>query len=80
MSLVISVSITTNLYSIQVDIPVPMGDAYPPGGIRDLSVVMVHRNSNIVSIQMQWTAPGDELDYGIGKHFYLCKLFSNFFF
>ena len=51
-----------------MDHPVPVGDAYPPSDVRDLSVVLVNfTSSENVTFELKWTAPGDDLDIGTGK-------------
>lgn len=43
-------------------------DAYPPGDVRDLSVTLVNDTVTNVTVELKWTAPGDELDTGTGKY------------
>ncbi|KAI9559825.1 hypothetical protein GHT06_013832 [Daphnia sinensis] len=50
--------------SFQVEIPVSSYDAYPPGEVTDLSVMLVNDTATNVTIELKWTAPGDELDMG----------------
>ncbi|KAK4030134.1 Uncharacterized protein APZ42_033003 [Daphnia magna] len=50
--------------SFQVGIPVSSYDAYPPGDVRDLSVTLVNDTVTNVTVELKWTAPGDELDTG----------------
>lgn len=55
---------------IQVDIPVSSTDAYPPGTVTDLAVSIIGQsavNGMNITIQLKWTAPGDELDTGTGS-------------
>lgn len=49
-----------------MDVPVSSKDAYPPGDITDLSVLFLQQTETNVSVQLTWTAPGDELDVGTG--------------
>jgi len=51
---------------MQVDIPVSEEDAYPPGPITDLTVVSIISDVNDTSVQLLWTAPGDDMDTGKG--------------
>lgn len=41
-------------------------DAYPPGDVTDLSALLISETETEVSIQLTWTAPGDEFDTGKG--------------
>ena len=50
-----------------MDIPVSKEDAYPPGHVTDLAVVSITADSDNATVQLQWTAPGDDMDTGIGK-------------
>jgi hypothetical protein len=47
-----------------VEIPVTTGTSYPPGRVTDLKVVAMQVNQT--SMTIEWTAPGQELDVGIG--------------
>ena len=40
-----------------------LGDVYGPSPVLDLEV----RSVTMSSVQLQWTAPGDDLDYGTGE-------------
>ena len=40
---------------------------YPPGRVTDLKVVAVQFNK--MSVTIEWTAPGEQLDQGTGKIF-----------
>lgn len=51
----------------KVEIPVQSYDAYPPGEVTDLAVMLVNDTATNITIGLQWTAPGDELDAGTGK-------------
>jgi len=54
---------------LQVDIPVSSQDAYPPGTVTDLAVSIIGQtevNGMNITVQLKWTAPGDELDTGTG--------------
>ena len=46
-----------------VKMPPAGGDSFPPSQVRDLDI-MVNDSSHIT---LTWTAPGDDLDSGIGK-------------
>ena len=48
----------------QIEKAMPSGDGYPPGRVVDLSILAMDADKMTVSIQ--WTAPGDELDSGTG--------------
>ena len=52
--------------SFQLETPLPEIDAYPPGRVSDLSAHLVNWTDDSAAIQLRWTAPGDELDSGIG--------------
>lgn len=56
-----------------MDVPVSSDDAYPPGQVTDLTVMVTDRleDSENVSITLTWTAPGDELDLGTVKRYEL---------
>lgn len=49
-----------------MEVPVSKYDAYPPGDVRDLSVSLIDQTATNVSIELKWTAPGDEIDWGFG--------------
>jgi hypothetical protein len=49
-----------------VEIPVSGNDSYPPCEVRDLSITVDNDTATNVSITLKWTAPGDDLDEGIG--------------
>ena len=55
---------------VQVDVAVSNEDAYPPGAVTDLAVTVISQpvvNGGVnITIQLKWTAPGDELDTGTG--------------
>ncbi len=51
-----------------MEVPVSKYDAYPPGDVRDLSVSLVDQTATNVSIELKWTAPGDEIDWGFGMY------------
>ncbi|XP_057365305.1 calcium-activated chloride channel regulator 4-like [Daphnia carinata] len=57
--------------SFQVEMPVPSYDAYPPGEVRDLSVMLVNETQTNITIELKWTAPGDELDTGTVAYYEL---------
>ncbi|KAI9559824.1 hypothetical protein GHT06_013831 [Daphnia sinensis] len=57
--------------SFQVGTPVSSYDAYPPGNVRDLSVTLVNDTVTNVTVELKWTAPGDELDTGTVSHYEL---------
>ncbi|XP_057365331.1 calcium-activated chloride channel regulator 4-like [Daphnia carinata] len=57
--------------SFQVEIPVSSYDAYPPSEIRDLSVTLVDETEGHIMMDMKWTAPGDDLDYGTVAYYVL---------
>ena len=59
---------------LQVDIPVSSQDAYPPGTVTDLAVSIIGQtevNGMNITVQLKWTAPGDELDTGTGSDYFL---------
>jgi len=47
-----------------VENALPAGDAYPPSRVTDLKVASLQVNQMTMSIE--WTAPGDDLDQGTG--------------
>jgi hypothetical protein len=50
-------------FSLKVDnVSKPGVDVYPPSQVRDLKVVSM--NVNQMSMTIEWTAPGDDLDKG----------------
>ncbi|XP_057365310.1 calcium-activated chloride channel regulator 4-like [Daphnia carinata] len=57
--------------SFQVEIPVQSDDAYPPGEVRDLSVMLLNETEKNITIELKWTAPGDELDAGTVAYYEL---------
>uniref|UniRef100_A0A0P6FLQ1 Calcium-activated chloride channel regulator 4, 30 kDa form n=1 Tax=Daphnia magna TaxID=35525 RepID=A0A0P6FLQ1_9CRUS len=57
--------------SFQVEIPVQSYDAYPPGEVTDLAVMLVNDTATNITIGLQWTAPGDELDAGTVAYYEL---------
>ena len=44
----------------------PAGDAYPPSRVTDLKVASVQVNQ--MTLTIEWTAPGDDLDQGTGLY------------
>lgn len=58
----------------QIEYPVPADDAYPPGDVTDLSALLISETGTEVSIQLTWTAPGDELDSGTGTISVIIKI------
>lgn len=52
--------------SFQLERPVSELDAYPPGRVSDLSARLINWTIDSATVHLTWTAPGDELDYGIG--------------
>ena len=53
-------------FYIKIENPVSLYDAYPPAQVIDLLVTLVNSSDSNVSIAAQWTAPGDDLDFGSG--------------
>ncbi len=53
-----------------MEIPVSSNDSYPPCEVTDLSITVDNDTATNVSITLKWTAPGDDLDEGIGIDFF----------
>ena len=46
--------------------PSVVPDVFPPSDVKDLTLISLDRDNNIVTLQ--WTASGDDFDQGIGYY------------